>query len=89
MMKFAARNGSQFFEKWSEMVLSCWGFQKNVSRETSLVQENKTRIACKSVSQLTMRSDLGSGARQLREPQVTSKCLNIEKDPGSPRLRSG
>jgi len=26
------------------MVLSWWSFQKNVSRETFLVQENKTRI---------------------------------------------
>jgi hypothetical protein len=30
------RNGSQIFKKWSEMVLSCWGFHKNVSRETFL-----------------------------------------------------
>ena len=28
-------NGSQIFKKWSEMVLCCWGFHKNVSRETS------------------------------------------------------
>jgi hypothetical protein len=38
------RNGSQIFKKWSEMVLSCWGFHKNVSRETFLVQENESRI---------------------------------------------
>jgi len=28
------RNGSQIFKKWSETVLCCWGFRKNVSRET-------------------------------------------------------
>ena len=39
------RNGSQIFKKWSEMVLPCWGFDKNVSRETFLVQENETRMA--------------------------------------------
>ncbi|HEY9157981.1 MAG TPA: hypothetical protein VIO10_08595 [Candidatus Binatus sp.] len=33
-MKHAARNGSQFLEKSPEMVWSCWGFEKNVSRET-------------------------------------------------------
>src|SRR5208282_4286138 len=38
------RNGSQIFKKWSEMVLCCWGFHKNVSRETFLVQENESRI---------------------------------------------
>ena len=41
----ALRNGSQIFKKWSEMVLPCWGFDKNVSRETFLVQENETRMA--------------------------------------------
>jgi len=30
-MKLAARNGSQFIQKWSEMVLSCGGFEENVS----------------------------------------------------------
>jgi hypothetical protein len=30
----ALRNGSQIFKKWPEMVLCCWGFKENVSRET-------------------------------------------------------
>ena len=33
------RNG-EIFKKWSEMVLCCWGFHKNVSRETFLVKRN-------------------------------------------------
>jgi hypothetical protein len=32
----ALRNASQILEKWSDMVLCCWGFYENVSRETFL-----------------------------------------------------
>jgi hypothetical protein len=46
------RNGSQIFKKWSEMVLCCWGFHKNVSRETFLVQENEIRIVADAVTVL-------------------------------------
>jgi hypothetical protein len=44
------RNGSQIFKKWSEMVLTCWGFHKNVSRETFLVQEKESRIVADAVT---------------------------------------
>jgi len=41
------------------MVLSCWGFDKNVSRETFFVQENESRSSCRPLhsSQEKMRPD--------------------------------
>jgi hypothetical protein len=69
------RNGSQIFKKWSEMVLTCWGFHKNVSRETFLVQEKESRIVADAVTVLGRPfSGLFSSSRHLADTSAESSA---------------
>ena len=68
------RNGSQIFKKWLEMALSCWGFHKNVSRETFLVQENESRIVADSARDASVTARWRAARRARKTPPEITRA---------------
>jgi hypothetical protein len=76
------RPGQSWGFWWPKSGLICWGFDENVSRETFLVQENKTRIACLFVDSLTsemgLRIEVGVRAED-ETPDVNAAALDLAR----------